>query len=221
MMQFSLKTVIAPWCVPLCVGGLICLHLVAGCETVDKFSEEMAIAPSDVTLTPGNRTVTFSVHLNTSDKPALPIEWSVSDPELGTIVSATDYTAVYRSSGHTGRNTVTARDQNGNACSATVVQTSESYSLTLTASPSTSLTSSNNTCNLTVTGGTAPYEWEVKDSSLGSLTGGDSDKVVYTSSGAAGSNVITVYDANNVSCSIGITQSSSSSSSSATPGPAG
>jgi hypothetical protein len=43
MMQFSLKTVIVPWFVPLCVGGLICLHLVAGCETVDKFPEEMVV----------------------------------------------------------------------------------------------------------------------------------------------------------------------------------
>jgi hypothetical protein len=50
----------------------------------------------------------------------LPLEWSVSDPSLGTIISSAGFSAVYRSTGKVGDNVVTVRDQ-GDAAGTTVV----------------------------------------------------------------------------------------------------
>lgn len=57
------------------------------------------------------------------DKPlALPIEWRVTNPELGSINSGSANSAVYVSSGQAGANTIIARDQYGSEGFATVTQ---------------------------------------------------------------------------------------------------
>lgn len=216
-MHIFLNSVIPGRRVRAWAGVLACLVLGMGCETVEKFPSDMAIAPANATVTPSERSVVFTVYMSTSDDPALPISWSVSNPALGGFTSSSGASAVYRSSGHNGQNVVTATDRDGHVCAATVEQTSESYGLTITASPSSTLTSTQTTCTLTAKGGTPPYKWKLSDNSLGTLTGGSSDTVVYTSSGTAGSNVATVHDANDVSCSISITQSAPEP----VPGPGG
>lgn len=193
------------------LGVLFCLPLISGCDDVQEFPQELAIAPSSVTLTPSSSTVEFTAVSNTSDKPPLPIEWSVSSPGLGSITSDSDYTAVYRSTGHTGQNTVIARDQAGNEATATVDQMAESsYTVSLTpASASLSSTadstSTNSIVSITVQDGVAPYDWEVNNPTLGFITG-DGSTVVYEMRDASGQNTVTVEDANGVSSSMAITQ---------------
>lgn len=183
--------------------------LFSGCESADGV-DGLAIDPSSVSLTPagGSNSVVFKATLNVTNRLAYPLEWSVSDGSLGSISASTADSAVYKSTGKNGSNVVKARDQYGNEGVATVNQGSDSYALTLAASPS-SLSAGTNSCTVTVTGGYPPYRWSVSDSSLGRISGSGSS-VMYTSL-KAGSNAIICRDEYGVSASITITQSSSGS----------
>ncbi|OGV66896.1 MAG: hypothetical protein A2283_23085 [Lentisphaerae bacterium RIFOXYA12_FULL_48_11] len=194
----------------------------SGCESADGV-DGLTLDPSSVSLTPGggSNSVVFTAALNTTNELAYPLEWSVSDGSLGSISASTANSAVYRSTGKNGSNVVKAKDQYGNEGVATVNQGSDSYELSLSASPG-SLSSGTNSCTVTVTGGYAPYRWSVSDSSLGEISGSGSS-VMYTSFGP-GSNAIICRDEYGMSVSISITQYSSSSESSsggATPTPGG
>jgi len=190
-----------------------------GCESADGV-DGLTIDPSSVSLTPagGSNSVVFTATPNSTNQLTYPLEWSVSDGSLGSISATTANSAVYKSTGKNGSNVVKAKDQYGNEGVATVDQGSDSYTLTLAASPS-SLSSGTNSCTVTVTGGYGSYRWSVSNSSLGTISGSGSS-VMYTSSGP-GSNAITCRDEYGVSASITITQTSSSSgsSSSSTPTP--
>jgi hypothetical protein len=150
--------------------------------------------------------VIFTAILNVTNTLSLPVTWSLKDTSLGSIVDSSSYTAVYERSSRNGDNVITARDQYGNEGFASIKQISETYVLTVTAS-ATVLNSGTNACTVTVSGGTAPYDWSVGDSSLGYISG-EGSSVMYQSS-QAGSNVITVRDANDVSASIAITRTGS------------
>lgn len=193
--------------------------LFSGCEPAEGL-DGLTINPSSATLTPStSNTVIFTVAQVITNELAYPIEWSVSDGSLGSITASTANSAVYKSTGKNGNNTIKAKDQYGNEGVATVTQTSDSYTLTLTASPS-SLNSTSTVCTVTVSGGVAPYSWSVSDSSAGSISGSGSS-VMYTAS-RAGSNAITVTDEYGMSASIAITRTDSSSSGgTTTPTPGG
>ena len=85
---------------------------VAGCESTSTADSAITVTPSAVTLTDSNRTVMLAASLASSNKVlVLPLNWSVSDPSLGTIKASQGLSAVYESTGHVGNNTVTVRDQ--------------------------------------------------------------------------------------------------------------
>ena len=190
----------------------------AGCESAEGL-DGLQVEPSSVTLTPGtSNSVIFTALLNVTNKLAFPIEWSVSDTSLGSIAVSTANSAVYRSTGRNGNNVIKARDQYSNEGVATITQTSDSYLLTLTASP-TSLTSTETACTVTVSGGVGPYSWSVGNSALGNVSGSGSS-VMYAST-QAGSNVIIVHDDNGVAASIAITRAAGTGSGGTTPTPGG
>lgn len=195
------------------------LSMLAGCESANGLAG-VQLSPSSATISPTSNSVTFVATLNvTNTTLALPLTWSLANGSLGRIVGSSGLNAVYVGNGQAGNNVITVKDQYGNEGAASITQVSNGYTLTLAASPA-SLNPGTNACTVTVTGGTAPYSWSIGDSSLGSISGSDSS-AVYISS-RAGSNVITARDANGVSGSISITQTSGSSSSSGgTPVPGG
>jgi hypothetical protein len=177
--------------------------LLAGCESADGL-QGLTVSPSSVTLSTESNNVVFAV-VGVSNSMALPLEWSVSDGSLGTIIASSGYTATYRRTSKNGNNLVTAKDQYQNEGFATVEQTSAQYSLTLAASPAT-LTATTNTATITVSegAGEAPYTWWVKSKALGAIiSGGTSDTAVYQAY-ATGVNVVHVRDANGVLGTIAI-----------------
>lgn len=171
------------------------LAVLTGCESADGLSG-LTISPESVTLSTESNTVVLAV-VGVSNSLALPLEWSVSDGSLGSIVSSSGYTATYRRTDANGTQTVTARDQYKNEGYATIEQTAAQYSLTLTAGDTT-LTASTNTTTITAEGGEAPYTWWVRSESLGRIiSGGTSDTAVYQAY-ASGVNVVHARDANGV-----------------------
>jgi hypothetical protein len=180
-----------------------------GCEEA-KGLRGLRIDPSNVTVTPSSNTVVFTV-TGVTNLLALPLAWSVTDPSVGTIIANSGYTALYRSSRRSGQNIVTARDQYGNEGHATVKHISEQYDLTVSASPAT-IPAGQNMTTISVEGGQAPYAWSVGDSNAGSIVAGGSGSSAVYRSYRAGSNAVTVRDANGVRASVAVVQAASSGS---------
>lgn len=99
---------------------LAVLCLVTGCEDVDT-AEGLALSPSSALLTAPGDTVNFVV--NTTNRTIFfPLEWTVTNPDLGTIHTTSGGSAVYESFGYVGNNIVTVSDQSGAEGVATVQQ---------------------------------------------------------------------------------------------------
>jgi len=93
-----------------------CWWGMAGCESTTSADSAMTVDPPSVDLTVSNRTQVFTAALTTTNTTlVLPLNWSVSNPALGTIKASQGVTAVYESAGNVGENTVTVRDQTGNS----------------------------------------------------------------------------------------------------------
>jgi len=95
-----------------------------GCESAGG-TGGIGLTPSSVTLggSSSNATsvVVFSAQVNGAL--ALPLEWRVSNSDLGNILSYSGSNATYRANtGKTGENVVTVTDQYGNEGSAVVKQ---------------------------------------------------------------------------------------------------
>jgi hypothetical protein len=176
-----------------------------GCEPA-KGLHGLTVEPSHAVLKPGSNVVDFTVSSQTNAGAlALPLEWSVSDPSLGNILYKSGWTARYEGGSANGENTVAVRDQYDNEGYATVKQMSEQYSVTLTATPN-PIPAGTNICTIVATGGVAPYQWSVRNSSLGRMiSGGTSDHAVYRSE-VPGDNVVHVRDANGVLGTVVVTQ---------------
>lgn len=105
--------------------------MMAGCETTSHNDEGLDITPGAVTLTNDyNWAVTFqagAVDTNgvvVSTNLYYPLEWRVSYPALGVILSSAGNSAIYQSlAGAAGVNIVSCRDQAGREGSATVALT--------------------------------------------------------------------------------------------------
>jgi len=178
--------------------------LQAGCEDA-KGLDGLTIDPSTITLSTNGQSVILTVTGGITNRDlALPLVWSVSDGNLGRIVSSSGFTATYRRlAGGGAVNTVTAIDQYDNEGYATIRHESASYSLTLTASPATIKIGEASTISITTADSLAPYSWR-KRSGPGSLVGASGSKsAVYTSS-VAGAAVIEVTDSNGASGVIGV-----------------
>ena len=113
----------------LCALALSLGFLVTGCES-GKGLESLFISPESVTLTATNKTVIFTAggeSLSTNDTGvvtslARPLQWYVSDPNLGSITKSSGTQAVYTRTGANGDNTVIVKDQYDNEGYATVTQ---------------------------------------------------------------------------------------------------
>ncbi len=67
----------------------------------------------------------LSVATNSTDELYYPLEWSMSDPNIGRFRSAEGDTAVYETVGWPGVQTITVRDQAGHVGTAGVAQSAE------------------------------------------------------------------------------------------------
>lgn len=112
----------------ICLGlltlalGVAVLWPMVGCETASDERGLVHIQVDDpiVDLTGVGAIAVLSLtrtdeDTSTTNTPTLllPLEWSVSERSLGAIISASDFQAVYESTGAVGKNIVTVRDQSG------------------------------------------------------------------------------------------------------------
>lgn len=108
------------------LAAAVLLAATGGCENDnDLRGDEMYISPSHHAFNkPGDRVISFGVH-----GAALPVEWSVSDPDLGTITGVRTNKDAYanvtaanyeRIPGKYGNNTIIVRDSRNWQASATV-----------------------------------------------------------------------------------------------------
>jgi hypothetical protein len=168
----------------------------AGCEDATGL-EGLTIEPGNVTLSTNGQTVVLEVVGGITNRDlALPLVWSVSDGNLGQILSSSGFRATYRrNSGGGSMNTVTARDQYDNEGYATIRHDSVGYSLTLAANPTTIKVGEASTITITSANSLAPYSWR-KRSGPGTLTGSSGSTSAAFTSATAGAAVIEVTDAN-------------------------
>ena len=95
-----------------------------GCESAGG-TDGISLSPSNPTLGAGSSNATSAVVFTAAvrDQLALPLKWSVSDPGLGGLISASGSNATYMATaGRTGNNVITVRDQYDNKGSAVVTQ---------------------------------------------------------------------------------------------------
>jgi len=95
-----------------------------GCESAGN-TDGLSISPSSPTLGSGSSNSTSAVvfTVGVRDSLALPLQWSVSNPSMGGIISASGSNATYvANAGKTGDNIITVQDQYGNKGSAVVIQ---------------------------------------------------------------------------------------------------
>ncbi len=122
-----------------CMCGLyllmivIAVAFVTGCEDASTESGQITLVPGGITVTNDRITVITFRAGDVSDDPDTvfvstnffyPLEWSVSDPSLGNIISSSAASAIYQTvAGRSGANVVTVRDQIGQIGQAAVVLT--------------------------------------------------------------------------------------------------
>lgn len=91
------------------------LWMGAGCEVIENSNLVLSVSPSSTNLTVASQTMVFSVAVNTltnstggtsgTNSTAItppvvtPLQWTVSDPSLGTIRASGAYTAIYGRNG--------------------------------------------------------------------------------------------------------------------------
>jgi hypothetical protein len=110
------------------VGLAVVLSVMAigvwtGCESAGG-TGGVSVSPANPVLGGASSNSTAVVFTaSVSDQLALPLAWSVSNPALGTIISASGSNATYKANvGVTGDNIVTVKDQYDNQGSAVVTQ---------------------------------------------------------------------------------------------------
>ena len=114
--------------------GMLCLAvgLLAGCESAST-DTGITVTPEETTLEGIGATVLLTASSPTPPVTAadgtnievtlyLPLEWTVSNPDLGGILASAGYTAVYECNGTIGQNVITVTDQAGNEGEAAVSQ---------------------------------------------------------------------------------------------------
>ncbi len=90
------------------MAGLVVISI-SGCEDRDTASN-ITLTPQDSTVTGVGATVVL-VAADPEGSLVMPLMWSVSNPTLGGILSASGSSAVYESNGARGQNTVRVIDQ--------------------------------------------------------------------------------------------------------------
>jgi len=97
---------------------------IVGCESTKTADNVITIDPASKTLTSDYETVVLTASASgTNTALALPLRWSVSNPERGTISASGAMSALYQGTRLGGENTVTVRDQGDNEGTAFVLRT--------------------------------------------------------------------------------------------------
>lgn len=86
-----------------------------GCESTKTEGNVITVSPATATLTNDYAAVVFTASFDGEGNAlALPLRWSVSNPERGTISASGSMMAIYRGGRLGGENTITVRDQGDN-----------------------------------------------------------------------------------------------------------
>ena len=94
-----------------CLASLaVSVLLLVGCEDGDG-TTSLTVTPSDVNLVGSSNSVTLVVDEDSLQELSLPLEWSVTNPEMGDAVGSGGLSAVYSARDTKGVNIVTVRDQ--------------------------------------------------------------------------------------------------------------
>ncbi len=97
--------------------------LTTGCESTSTADEVITLTPASATLTGEGATASFVASItSTNAELVLPLEWAVGSGNLGRILSTAGLTAIYESNGKIGNNTISVKDQVGQAGVAVINQ---------------------------------------------------------------------------------------------------
>ena len=136
-------------------------------------SSDLIISPESTTITNNGSFATFTADGGTS-----PYTWSVQYSSLGSIVSQSDDSTVYRRDA-SGNNAVILQDSNGNKVLATVDQPTPSVTALSISPESATITNNGGFAAFTASGGTLPYTWSVNDITKGWIVSSGGDNAVY------------------------------------------
>ena len=183
-----------------CAALALIFAAIAGCEnnsdviTTDdgEGSSAFVILPGAAQLEYDETTAAFSVQGGDA-----PMDWSVSDDNLGEVTDTEERIVNYVRKGTTeGVNEITVRDAIGRTARATVVQDDEGAPGRLSISPPGAIIQVvGATVTFTGKGGIPPYSWKVIDSSLGELSNTSQSSVNYQRTDVGpGENVLELID---------------------------
>lgn len=109
------------------VSGVAVMVLAAmamvGCESTGSEENVITVTPASATLTNDFATVVLTASFSgTNGSLALPLRWSVSNTQRGSITASGAMMAVYQSNRLNGENMVTVRDQGDNEGVAMIIK---------------------------------------------------------------------------------------------------
>jgi hypothetical protein len=182
----------------LCVAGVVALAVAmgfvgVGCDTATDATGVITFEQPLMTVT-GAYAIVITV-TDTNASLYLPLRWQVSNGALGSVTGQGGLTALYQGNAVPGVNTITVRDQ-GDAIGFSVVNHVPADGVELTPTSPT-ISGAGSLVQFSVTqdpGLVLPLIWTVSNPGLGTFTTSSGFDAVYVSTGAAGSNIITVYD---------------------------
>ena len=164
-----------------------------GCDTATDATGVITFEQPLMTVT-GAYAIVITV-TDTNASLYLPLRWQVSDGTLGTVTGQGGLTALYQGNAVPGVNTITVRDQ-GDAMGFSVVSHVPADGMELTPTSPT-ISGAGSLMQFSVTpddGIVLPLIWVSGNPGLGTFTSTSGYDAVYVSTGALGSNIITVYD---------------------------
>ena len=182
----------------LCVAGVVALAVAmgfmgTGCDTTTDSGDVITFAQPLMTVT-GAYAIVITV-TDTNASLYLPLRWQVSDAALGSVSGQGGLTALYQGNAVPGVNTISVRDQ-GDAMGFSVVNHVPADGVELTPTSPT-ISGAGRLVQFSVTqdpGLVLPLSWTVSNRNLGGFSTASGYDAVYVSTGALGSNIITVRD---------------------------
>lgn len=146
---------------------------IVACDDGSPSTGSFSISPPSVTLSDDDSAAVFTVSGG-----SLPISWSVSDTNLGSVAGGDELGTYTRATGLVGANTVRATDANGNIATATVFQSADPPALVI--SPVSSTVGTNDVQVFSASGGSGSYSWFIA-SGAGIIAPTSGESTVYTS----------------------------------------
>jgi hypothetical protein len=176
--------------------ALLAAFLVTGCENVQTTDNNIIeVSPTSLAVT-GRYIVVYSVSAG-SNSLYMPLQWSVSDPRLGTVTQSGALSALYQPNDLAGVNTITVRDQAEAVGFASIDQL---LNAGMGLSPATAtLATPGDVLTFAVTNASPdslalPLEWSVSDSSMGNISASGGLTAIYVSHDQRGNNLVFVRD---------------------------